>query len=159
MFLYLYCFVGIGGLEPSCDQLRFRQCIRLSRYIPILIAFRKFSSNLLNFPSSEESFINLSNALFKIAIIYSAWDFQGFSITYPRLFRINEGFCAPAWAWTRDLLIMSQLLLTYWATGAYETIEQSSLFEGFLLRLHNNLRIATTRTVPYLLLLIRYANE
>ena len=55
-FCIYIVFVGIGGLEPSCDQLRFRQCIRLSRYIPILIAFRKFSSNLLNFPSFRRIF-------------------------------------------------------------------------------------------------------
>lgn len=74
MFLYLYCFVGIGGLEPSCDQLRFRQCIRLSRYIPILTAFREFSSNLLNFPSLRRILNKSFETIYLILQLYTPFE-------------------------------------------------------------------------------------
>ena len=71
---HLFDFVGIEGVEPTCDQLRFRQCIRLSRYIPILIAFRKFSSNLLNFPSLRRILNKSFETIYLILQLYTPFE-------------------------------------------------------------------------------------
>ena len=157
----MHNFVACRGVEPLFPAWKAGELadIRTGQFN----CFQKIVCEFYDFLSSEELIYLVFEHQIKKLQLYSCEYLKGVSDNPLYLiFAFSKDCNHFLYLWSQQDLNLrpspyeGAAKLTNWAMGPIpETIEQSSLFEGFLLRLHNNLRIATTRTVPYLLLFIR----